>query len=164
MAKRNKGLLSIEWDGLAELEEKFEKMDEEFEKNLVQGYTEYGMLVEEGSRALAQRDTGDMEESIVFGKARMEGDTVIVEGGSNSPYALRRHEEPYRPGVHDKYDNGAKFEDYYLNGRGRGTYQKGPWRGQKPGRKFMQRAIDVTENDYNEMNQRIVDKTLGDDK
>jgi hypothetical protein len=161
---RKKGLLDIEWSGLDELEAEFGKMDKEFEKNLIQSYTEYGGLVEEGSRALAQRDTGDMEESIIFDKARMEGDTVVVEGGSNSPYALRRHEEPYRPGVHDKYDNGAKFEDYYLNGRGRGTYRKGPWKGERPGRKFMERAISVTAPNYNAMLQRIVDKTLGDDK
>lgn len=161
---RKKGLLSIEWDGLADLEKQFEKMDDDFEKALIQGYTEYGMLVEEGSRALAQRDTGDMEETIIFDKARMEGDTVIVEGGSNSPYALRRHEEPYRMGVYDKYDNGAKFEDYYLNGRGRGTYGKGPWMGEKPGRKFMERAISATETNYNAMLQQIMDMTLGDDK
>lgn len=161
---RKKGLLDIEWSGLDELEAEFGKMDEDFEKALIQGYTEYGMLVEEGSRALAQYDTGELEESITFDKARMEGDTVVVEGGSNSPYAVRRHEEPYRMGVYDKYDNGAKFEDYYLNGRGRDTYGKGPWMGEKPGRKFMERAISATETNYNAMLQQIMDMTLGDDK
>lgn len=165
MARKKDEFLNIEWEGIKELEEYFEKFDENFERILIEEYTKYGMLVEEGTKALAPHDEGDLEDSISFGRAKKEGKTVVVEGGSNSPYALRRHEEPYRKGVYPKYDNGAKLEDYYVNGRGEGTRGKPPWRGYQPGRKYLQNAINATKKDYNEMNERILQRALdGDEK
>ncbi|PAE17290.1 hypothetical protein CHH91_04605 [Virgibacillus sp. 7505] len=155
------GFLSLEWEGLEELIDQFEHMGDKFEEALVDGYTEYGLLVEEGSRALAGYDTGDLEQSITFDRAELNGDTVTVEGGSNLSYALRRHEEPYRMGVHDKYDNGSLFPNYYVGGRGRATARKPTWMGMRPGRKFMENAILATETNYNDMLQRIMDITLG---
>lgn len=152
----------MEWEGLEELEKEFDKMEKDFQDILIDEYTKYGMLVEEGAKALAHHDEGDLEDSITFDKAKIEGSEVVVEGGSNSKYAIRRHEEPYRPGTHPKYSNGAKFDRYYMNGRGRGTLTKPKWRGYKPGRKFLQNAIIATEEDYDEMNERILDRTLGD--
>lgn len=162
LAKKD-GFFHLEWDGLKELDKLFEEMDENFERILLEEYTEYGMLVEEGAKALVHHDEGDLEDSIVFDKAKRDGSGVSVEGGSNMVYALRRHEEPYRPGTHPKYNRGAKFERYYLNGRGRGTITKSKWRGFKPGRKFLENAIKATEKDYDEMNARILDRTLGGD-
>ncbi|MFD2924170.1 HK97 gp10 family phage protein [Halobacillus naozhouensis] len=156
-------LFDIEWGGLQELEEEFDKMEEEFEEILVDEYTKYGLLVEEGSKALVHRDHGDLEESIHFDKGEIEGESVVVEGGSNLPYALRRHEEPYRMGVYDKYDNGTKYPGYYVNGRGRKTHRKPNWRGYKPGRKYLANAIIATEEDYNIMNLRVLNRTFGEE-
>ncbi|MCP3026605.1 HK97 gp10 family phage protein [Halobacillus sp. A5] len=163
MAKSD-NLLEIEWEGLVELDEEFEKMEEEFEEILVEEYTKYGLLVEEGAKALAHRDDGDLEETIRFNPAEVEADSVSVEGGANAEHALVRHEAPYRPGTHDKYENGSKFKKYYLNGRGRKTLRKPDWRGYRPGRKFLENAIKATENDYYNMNERILDRTLGEKK
>jgi hypothetical protein len=164
LAKKDE-FLNIEWDGIKELEEYFDKFEENFEQILIEEYTKYGMLVEEGTKALVHHDEGDLEGSISFDRAKREGNTVVVEGGSNLSYALRRHEEPYRMGTFPKYENGSKFPNYYLYGRGRGTLTKPKWRGYKPGRKFLQNAINATKRDYDKMNERILERTLdGDNK
>ncbi len=164
LVRKNEDFLRIEWDGIKELEEFFDKFEEDFERILLEEYTKYGMLVEEGTKALVHHDDGDLEDSISFGKAKRVGNTVEVEGGSNSPYALRRHEEPYRYGIYNKYENGSKFPNYYIYGRGRGTLEKPTWRGYKPGRKFLQNAINATKPDYDRMNERILERALDGDK
>ncbi|MBP3950338.1 HK97 gp10 family phage protein [Bacillus suaedae] len=155
---------NIEWEGLEELDEEFAKMESRFREILVEEYTQYGLLVEEGAKSLVHHDQGDLEDSIHFNKAEVTGDEVIVQGGSNLKYALKRHEAPYRMGVHDKYDNGAKFPNYYVGGRGRGTHAKPSWRGYKPGRKYLENAIKATEKDFDKMNTRILKRTYGDKK
>lgn len=152
--------LNIQWDGLEELERLFEEMDGKFTQILTEEYTDYGMLVEEGTKALAPHDEGDLEDSINFGQAEREGSGVSVEGGSNAKHALKRHERPYRMGKYPKYENGSKFPDYYVNGRGAGTRSKPKWRGQMPGRKYLLNAINATEKDYEKMLVRILERTL----
>lgn len=160
----DRDVFNIEWEGFAELEEFFEKAPGRFEKILMEELTKYGKLAEEGSRALAQKDTGDLEESINFGKAQKEGNAFVVEGGSSLKYALRRHEEPYRMGNHTYYDDGAKFENYYVGGRGRRTHRKPSWRGERAGRKFMQRAINLTEKDFETMMERVLERLMAGDQ
>lgn len=154
-------LFRIEWTGIEELEQEFDRMEKSFQNILVEEYTKYGLLVEEGAKALAPYDEGDLEQSIVSDKAQVKGNTVSVGVGSNSPYAVRRHEEPYKSGRRHKYDNGSRFDDYYRNGIGRGTSGKGNWRGYQPGRKFLENAVLATEDDYDEMNKRILERVLG---
>lgn len=160
----NDDFIRLEWDGFDEFDELLEGLEKEFEEAVIDEYTNYGLLVEEGAKALAGKDRGELESSINFGKATKKfGNKIVVEGGSNLKYALRRHEEPYRMGVHDKHDNGTLFENYYVGGRGRKTLQKPSWRGYKPGRKFLQNAITATEKDYDKMNERILDRLTGGD-
>jgi hypothetical protein len=156
--------LYIEWDGLEELEQLFDDMEDNFMQILTEEYTQYGMLVEEGTKALAPHDEGDLEDTINFGGAKPEGSGVSVEGGSNAKHALIRHERPYRRGKHPKYENGAKFPDYYQDGRGEGTRSKRKWRGQMPGRKYLLNAIYATEKDYEKMLDRILERTLEGDQ
>lgn len=152
----------LEWNGLDGLEKLLKRAGDEFENIVVEEMTKYGMLVEEGTKALAPHDTGDMEDTISFDRAKKQGNAIVVEGGASSKYAVIRHEAPYSSGSRDKYDNGAKFPNYYINGRGAGTRGKASWRGQMPGRKYMVRAIQATEKDYEKMNARIIDRLLGD--
>ena len=160
MARRENINFDIEFSGLDELDELFQDMGENLESLMIEEYSKFGLLVEEGAKALVHHDEGDLEDSISTDPAVVSGNTVSVEVGSNSPYAWRRHEEPYRPGTHTKYDNGSKFPRYYLNGRGRRTLTKARWRGYIPGRKYMQNAIKATEPDYDAMNARILDRAL----
>lgn len=153
-------LFSIEWQGLKELEQSLSKMESEMDKIFIEEMTKFGMLAEEGTKALVHHDEGTLEDSINFDRAKREGTEFVVRGGSNSDYALRRHEEPPRTGVHDKYKKGARIKGFYVNGRGQGTLGKPRWRRYKPGRKYLEKAIKAIEPDYNKMNIRILERIL----
>jgi Bacteriophage HK97-gp10, putative tail-component len=156
-------LFNIEWEGLGELEEFFRKAPERFEKILLEELTKFGLLVEEGTKALAPKDTGDLEASINFGPAKKEGQTFVVDGGTNLKYAIKVHERPGRTGSFPKYDDGAKFPNYYEGGLGRRTRLKPNWRGERPGRKYMQRAINLSEEDWELMMARVYERLMAGD-
>lgn len=156
----NKGSVNLEWDGLEELEDLLDTMEEDIERITLEEYTDFGMLVEESVRALMPLDESDLESSYNMSKAKREGNLITTEGGSNHEYALRRHEEPARKGTHDKYDNGAKYPNYYVNGKGARTRNKPGFRGLKAGRKYQERAVKKLKVDYDEMNQRILRRVL----
>lgn len=153
-------VFKIEWEGLKEFHDALDSMEKEAEKIIVEEMTGFGKLAEEGTKALVHHDEGHLHDSINFDKAKKEGNSLVVHGGSNWEYALRRHEEPYRMGVHDKYKDGKKYPNYYVGGRGRGTHAKPAWRGYKPGRKYMENAIKAIEPDYDKMNERALERIL----
>lgn len=148
-------------DGLAEFENSLKDMEKDFKRNVEVGMREYSLLAEEGSKSLAPRDSGDLEASIQAGPIAWKGDTVESSVGSNLSYALRRHEAPDKSGERDKYDNGVKEEGYYADGKGRRTRQKATWRGQMPGRKYIERAVVATEEEYEQIMAEALSKTLG---
>jgi len=148
----------IEWEGEDVLLDLLD--DERLMRIALEEYTKLGLLAEEGMKALVHHDEGDLEDSISFDPAIRQGDHIIVEGGSNSPYAWKRHEEPYRMGTYTKYDNGSKYPRYYLNGRGRRTLTKPSWRGIRPGRKYAQNAINAIQPDYEAINARILERWM----
>lgn len=153
--------VQIVWEGLKEFSNEIGKMDKQMEKNLLDAMKEYIMLAEEGAKALAPRDSGDLEESIQFKPPTIQGDKVVSEGGSNLAYALRRHEEPYGSGFGDKYDNGLLVVKYYTDGKGIRTLQKPSWRGEQPGRKYLERAVAITEDEFEKIMAKALEKTLG---
>ncbi|OKL36994.1 hypothetical protein [Domibacillus mangrovi] len=159
----NDSFIRIEWDGLQELERVLENVENNVDGIIKEEYTRYGLLVESGAKALVHQDEGDLEASIHANTASLTGDKVEVIVGSNMVYALRRHEEPYRSGLHDKYDNGAKFPDYYNTGRGVRTRAKPLWRGFQPGRKYLENAIQATAAEFNGTNDRILRRIIGDE-
>ncbi|HLR69426.1 MAG TPA: hypothetical protein VK105_20255 [Virgibacillus sp.] len=150
-------VFKIEWEGLNEFHDMLDKMEKNAENIIMEEMTKFGMLAEEGTKALSPHDEGNgLEDSINFDKAKREGSSIVVRGGSNSVYGLRRHEEPYRMGIHNKgLDRG-----FYVDGRGRGTRGKPTWRGYQPGRKYMENAIKAIEPDYNKMNDRALKRIL----
>lgn len=160
MAKRNALSIDLTFEGLDEFIDQLDDAAKHLEHNMVSAMKEYESLVDEGTRSLTPRDEGDLENSITVDIPKLVGNTVVGGISSNLAYALRRHEEPYRRGVHDKYDNGTKYEDYYVDGRGRRTLQKPAWRGQRPGRKYMARAVELTERDYDEIFAQALEDTL----
>lgn len=152
--------IRIGWDGLNELDGLLEGIEEYVDAIAEDEYQKYGLFVEAATKALVHHDEGDLEASINSSTSNKDGQIETVVG-SNMKYALRRHEEPYRMGTHNKYDNGATFERYYLNGRGRRTLLKPKWRGYKPGRKYLENAIKATDPEYNETNDRILRRITG---
>lgn len=160
MAKYYRGLnVDVEWEGLTELITMFERMEDRFLVILKEEFTEYLNLVEEGAKALAPHDEGDLEDSI-NSEVRILHQGIMGIVGANTEYALRRHEEPYRGGTHDKYDNGSKFPDYYVDGRGAGTRAKGSWKGYPAGRKYLTNAVKATEQDFNDMLERVLERCI----
>lgn len=160
MATNKNGFMSLEWDGLKELEDLFDEMEQDIEKIAKEEYKDFGSEFEGAVRALMPRDESDLEGSYNVSPPKKQGNEIVIEGGSNSEYALRRHEEPYRAGKHPKYDNGAKFPDYYVNGRGARTRSKPGYRGEKAGRKYQERAVTLLTPDWNDTNKRILDRVL----
>lgn len=156
----NDRVIRIEWDGLEEFRHILEELDESIDNIIIEEYSRYGMLVEEGARSLAPHDDGDLEDSINFQRCKKEGNTFVVEGGSNLSYALLRHEAPEKSGTRPKYDRGAKFPSYYVNGRGKRTRAKGTWRGKQAGRKYLTNAIEATKSDFDAMNERIIARIM----
>ncbi|MUK89154.1 HK97 gp10 family phage protein [Ornithinibacillus sp. L9] len=133
-------IFDIEWKGLKEFTQLLDNMSENVEKIVLEEYTKFGMLAEEGTKALVHHAEGNLEDSINFDKAVKEGDSIVVRGGTNVVYALRRHEEP---------------------GIGEGTAGKPAWRGYTPGPKYLENAIKAISKDYDKMNERALKRILG---
>lgn len=158
MARGN--FFSVEWDGFDEYLDFVEGFEEELENAIQEELVEFGMLFEEAVRALMPRDESDLESSYIVTRPRKVANGIGIEGGSNSEYALRRHEEPYRSGTYPKYDNGSKFPGYYVNGRGARTRSKGGFRGEQAGRKYQERAVDLLTDDWDEANERALQRVI----
>lgn len=99
------------------------------------------------SVALAPLDAGDLmstgAEEVIRTGSRVEGEVSF-----NTPYALRRHEEAPRPGVHPKYKNGHRIDNYYVDGRGLLTRGKPNVDGMEPGRKYLERPLKRNSKRY----------------
>jgi hypothetical protein len=152
-------IFHLEWEGLPELEQYFDLLEESFLAILKDEYRKYGLLLEEGGKALAPEDEGDLAASINFSGLTVTADGVEGSVGTNMVYALRRHEEPNRMGTFPKYSRGAKFPNYYVNGRGATTRGKA-WRGYPSGRKYLANAVLATQSYYEQMLQRILERAL----
>lgn len=153
-------MFNIQWDGIEEMARLLENMDDQMEQIMIEEYTRFGLLAEEGTKALAPKDKGDLTDTINSDRARKDGQGVFVEVGVGSIYGIYQHEKRLRPGKHPKYDRGAKFPDYYQNGYGQKTRSKPAWRGEKPGRKYLERTVALIETDFDEMNDRILARIM----
>lgn len=152
---------AIELHGIDELIHLLNVAEKDIDRIVQEELSKFGKHVESVTKKLVHQDEGHLSDSINFDNAYKEGNSYIVSGGSNLPYALRRHEEPYRPGVHDKYLHGRHYPDYYVDGRGRGTRYKANYKGYEPGRKYLENAVKATESDYDILTERIINRILG---
>lgn len=154
--------IQIQWEGLTELIAFLDGFEDLLKANLKLGLTDHSLQVETGARALAHRYGGDLEESILAAAIAENNGMLIVSVGSNLAYAWKRHETPYRMGSKgDLHDGGITIKDYYISSRGERTRNKASWRGQMPGRKFLERAVVATEDDFWTMCEDALDQSLG---
>lgn len=151
----------IEWHGLAEFGQDLGDLRESFLAYIESGMTEYSLLVESGSRALAHRYGGDLEESLIAANVAVRNGLVVGSVGSVLVYAWRLHERQPRNGTGTLYDNGIVIAGYYVNGLGRRTRDKASWKGQMPGRKFLERAVVATEEDFYRIMNRALERAIG---
>lgn len=150
----------ISFPDMGDFIRELEMMPDAADNHIGDAIIEYGMLLEEGSRALAPYDSGDLVNSLQFKSLQRMAGRIEGAVGSEIAYAMRTHEAPDTPGTRDKYDNGVKFERYYLNGKGRRTHRKPAWRGQRAGRKYLERAAVATEKDFEELMNEAYEKTI----
>lgn len=152
--------ISIEWEGLDELKQYFRGVNQKFERIVKEELTDFGLNVETVAKALAPRDSGDLEDSLTATVAELRGTVFEIMVGTNLEYALRVHEQPYSSDTRSKYERGVKYDGYYVNGRGENTRDKSNVKGFVPGRKYLQNAVTVTEEDWNKMLERILERML----
>ncbi|AYP68829.1 hypothetical protein BpsM61_00055 [Bacillus phage vB_BpsM-61] len=153
-------IFSFTWEGIEEFADLLDEMVDGMDEIIEDEYTKFGLLVEEGARALAPRDLGDLTDSIASEGASVSKSEITVEITVGSEYGIYQHELEPRPGSHPKYDRGAKLPDYYQNGRGLKTRGKPGWRGEQAGRKYLERAVQLTEKDFDEMNERALERIM----
>lgn len=152
--------INIELDGIKEFVEHLDNLQFEMEKIIVEEMTDISMLAEEGAKALAPKDVGDLADSITFDGAVNEGGLITVRGGSNLSYALERHEAPYGSGTYSKYDMGRLIPDYYVDGRGLRTRRSNGWRGYPAGRKYLENMMKAIEPDWQRAEERMLQRIL----
>ncbi|WP_422404351.1 HK97 gp10 family phage protein [Mammaliicoccus sp. JADD-157] len=151
---------NIEWDGLRELQNEFRTMNKRFSLILLDEMDKIGLTCEDYAKALAPRDSGELEDSIHSTQARVEGRSFVVYVGTNMEYATYVHElNNVRP-VGDKYERGVKYPNYYIRGRGTGTRQKPNVKGYQPGRKFLQHAVILTDKHFEQAMERALERLL----
>lgn len=151
---------NIKWDGLRELQNEFRTMNKRFSLILLDEMNKIGLTCENYAKALAPRDSGELEDSIHSTQARVEGRSFVVYVGTNMEYATYVHElNNVRP-VGDKYERGVKYPNYYIRGRGTGTRQKPNVKGYQPGRKFLQHAVILTDKHFEQAMERALERLL----
>ncbi len=150
--------LKIEWTGLRELQQEFKTMNKRFNLILLDEMDKIGLTCEEYAKALSPRDSGDLENSIHSTQATVEGRSFVVYVGTNMEYAAYVHElNNVRP-VGDKYERGVKLEGYYIGGRGQRTRDKPSEKGFQPGRKFLQRAVILTDQHFEKAMEKALER------
>ncbi|MES5936902.1 HK97 gp10 family phage protein [Mammaliicoccus lentus] len=151
---------NIEWDGLRELQNEFRTMNKRFSLILLDEMDKIGLTCENYAKALAPRDSGELEDSIHSTQARVEGRSFVVYVGTNMEYATYVHELNNVRSVGDKYERGVKYPNYYIRGRGTGTRQKPNVKGYQPGRKFLQHAVILTDKHFEQAMERALERLL----
>ncbi|MEB5827116.1 HK97 gp10 family phage protein [Staphylococcus haemolyticus] len=130
--------------------------------NVKRAANEVLLNAESDAKSLSPRDKGRLENSINASKATYTDGYVSGVVGSNLVYALRRHEEQERKGTYHKYENGVKYADYYINGRGEVTRAKPEVSGYVPGRKYLSNACEINKDNWrNNIGDAIADTYRG---
>lgn len=145
---RSKRRIDIDNIEVEQLQKKVQKTNREFVSHLISNVELFSLQMETDSKDLAPADSKELEQSIVSITDYKNG-VVSSVTGSNLEYALRRHEEPYRKGVHNKYHKGVKYTDYYVDGRGQLTREKPSVQGKLPGRKYLSNAVAINRRNWN---------------
>lgn len=161
MAKRSH--IDIDTSGIEALQKNLAASKSEVIENMLDAADEVLLNTEHDAQALAPRDSGDLESSIISTQAREQGGRITGKVGSNKVYALRRHEEQAREGSYHKYEDGIRYDNYYFNGRGELTRVKPSLYGQAPGRKYLSRASNLNQENWKNNLADAVRQTYGGD-
>ena len=137
MDKRN---IDIDTKQVRALQLNLGRRQQQLASNVKRAANEVLLNTEADAKALSPRDKGRLENSIHASRATYTAGYVSGVVGSNLVYALRRHEEQPRLGTWNKYEDGVKYEGYYIDGSGEVTRAKPEVNGFRPGRKYLSNA------------------------
>jgi hypothetical protein len=137
----------IHFEGLDSLLENFDELEKAAEQTIKQAVKDCIEDLGKVSAKLAPLLEGDLQASNNV-QDKAIGNEIIGEIKFNSPYALRRHEEEYRPGRHMEYDSSGRPVGYIIDGRGPLTRSKSSVDGMEPGRKYLERPLKKYEGKY----------------
>lgn len=145
----------IIFTGFDEILKNMDELEQAIDNTVKQAVTDCGMDLDKVSTELAPLLEGDLQGSADLDiKKTNEGWRSSVT--FKSPYALRRHEEQYRPGVHKEYNSDGQYVGDIIDGRGPFTRSKPSVDGMEPGRKYLERPVKKYEQKYqNYIGQKV---------
>ncbi|MEC1714760.1 HK97-gp10 family putative phage morphogenesis protein [Schinkia azotoformans] len=121
-------IFSFDLTGIDVMIAKLDRLEKEIDRKLDDALIKCAELVVEDARKLAPLDTGDLEAAINVGDIKRELQRRYIEVGVSpevEDYAIRMHEDDYKPGVKTASKEGVK--------------------GFTPGRKYLENAIKANE-------------------
>lgn len=135
-------MFEIEWTGISELQQAFESGLDEVLDELEKAVDLSGEHLLSVSMRLAPKLTGDLEGSGTKDPVQRSADEISVEIGFRGlPYARRRHEEVYNPGI---ITRGKPSVD-----------------GMTPGRKYIEQPLNKYASEYRRDWAEAVKAALG---
>lgn len=135
LANRN-----VKLEGFEEFARNMDRLTKDMIEKLVDGVTDITEDLASKSQKLSPKLEGTLEESAAV-KIEKSSRDITGTVSYNSPYALRRHEEPYKPGARKEYDSSGRPVGYIIDGRGPITRGKPSVDGMEPGRKYLERPF-----------------------
>lgn len=143
MAERDLFKFDLKLEGMEDVLAALDKAEAEVMEAVAEAQQENAEDLLGKAVELAPIDTGTLRRS---GEAHTERDAAGTTGvvSFNTPYAVRRHEEAPRKGIHPRYvKRGDKWvrEGEYINGLGPITRSSPGVDGMKPGRKYLERPL-----------------------
>ncbi|AGK97409.1 hypothetical protein [Clostridium pasteurianum] len=137
----------ITFTGFEEVLQNLDSLEEAIDKEVKQAVMDCGLDLQKVASELAPLLESDLQGS---GNTTEEnnGQGYTVKVTFDSPYAKRRHEEPYRSGVHKEYNSAGVYVGDIIDGRGPFTRSKPAIDGMAPGRKYLERPLKKYEQKY----------------
>ncbi|MCY1563818.1 HK97 gp10 family phage protein [Staphylococcus pettenkoferi] len=154
-----KGFVHIDPTQIKALRADINTRQHELVTNLKVAADEVLLNTEADAKALSPRDSGRLEQSIHSSNASYHMGKISGVVGSNLVYALRRHEEKPRIGTYHKYDHHVRYDNYYYNGRGELTRAKPNVGEFSPGRKYLENAQTLNQENWKNHLQKAVKRT-----
>ena len=130
----------VKLEGFEEFARNMDRLSDEMIEKLVEGVTDITEDLASKSQKLSPKLEGILEESAAV-KIEKSSKNITGTVSYNSPYALRRHEEPYKTGTRKEYDKSGRPVGYIIDGRGPITRGKPSVDGMQPGRKYLERPF-----------------------
>ncbi|WP_127580839.1 HK97-gp10 family putative phage morphogenesis protein [Paenibacillus koleovorans] len=136
MADRKPFSFSLE--GIEVMIGELDRFTEELDRRLRDTLTRLALKVIHDAKRLAPLDTGDLEAALVVGEIMQRYGVMYIDVGTSPEvdhYAIAQHEG-------FRVTKGGKLVQFKP---GEKTISKGPYNGEMPGKKYLERALQMNE-------------------